>query len=137
MIPALLSSPTAQRRKSKGLDVSVFHGTSEGKLSHCASFKINPHNIPTHMPSPHLFLNVAVVFCLIVLLPRGSKHEESPMIWFGAEQVNPLCGVTQCVNTLQRDDQYTAQAGLVSRFPQLYSVVAVFQHFYSESRQVF
>lgn len=59
------------------------------------------------------------------------------MIWFGAEQVNPLCGVMQCVNTLQKEDQYTAQAGLVSRFPQLYSVVAVFQHFQSESRQDF
>lgn len=129
MIPALLSSATAQRRKSKGLDVSVFQATSEGKLSHCASFKINPHDIPKDTPSPHLFSNVAVVFCLIVLLPRGSKHEESPMIWFGAEQVNPLCGVTQCVNTLQKDDQYTAQAGLVSCFPRLYSVVAVFQHF--------
>ncbi len=129
MIPALLSSATAQRRKSKGLNVSVLQATSEGKLSHCASFKINPHNIPKHTPSPHLFSNVAVVFYLIVLLPRGSKHEESPMIWFGAEQVNSLCGVTQCVNTLQKDDQYTAQTGLVSRFPQLYSVLAVFQHF--------
>lgn len=57
------------------------------------------------------------------------------MIWFGAEQVNSLCGVMQCVNTLQKEDQYTAQAGMVSRVPHLYSVVAVFQHFQSESRQ--
>lgn len=65
------------------------------------------------------------------------------MIWFGAEQVNPLCGVTQCVNTLQKDDQYAAQAGLVSRLPQVDSVIAFFyflfffQHFYSKSRHNF
>lgn len=125
MIPALLSSAAAQKRKSKGRDVSVFHCTSEGKLIHCASFKINHHNISNihHLSfsSQTKLLLLLLFFCLIVLLPRGSKHEESPMIWFGAEQVNPLCGVMQCVNTLQKEDQYTAQAGLVSRFPQLYS----------------
>lgn len=140
VIPALLSSAAAQKRKSKGRDVSVFHSTSEGKLIHCASFKINRRNISNihHLSfssQTKLLLLLFCFFCLIVLLPRGSKHEESPMIWFGAEQVNPLCGVMQCVNTLQKEDQYTAQAGMVSRVPHLYSVVAVFQHFQSESRQ--
>lgn len=42
--------------------MSVFQGTSEGKLSHCASFKINPHDIPNNTPPPHFFFSNAAVF---------------------------------------------------------------------------
>lgn len=65
--------------------MSVFQATSEAKLSHCAQFKINAHNIPTNTPSSCLIVNKAVVCWPIVLLPKGSKHEDSQMIWFGAE----------------------------------------------------
>lgn len=37
----------------------------------------------------------------IVLLLWGSKHSDSPMIWFGTLQVSWFCGVIQCVNTLR------------------------------------
>lgn len=136
MIPAPLSSAAAPRRKSKGLDMSViyfFRAMSERKLNHCASFKINSLCIPTLLLSLRLLSKCSCCFCLIVLLPRGSKHEGSLMIWFGAEQVNSLCGVTQCVNTLQKDDQYTAEAGFVSLFPQLHIVLSVFRLFSSLS----
>lgn len=112
VIPALLSSAAAQKRKSKGRDVSVFHCTSEGKLIHCASFKINRHNISNihHLSfssQTKLLLLFWVFFCLIVLLPRGSKHEESPMIWFGAEQVNPaLWSYAVCQHFAERRSIY-------------------------------
>lgn len=82
--------------------------------------QIFPQNTPSSCP----LLNIAVVCHLIVLLPKGSKHEVSQMIWGGAEQTNSLCGVTQCVNTLQKED--IVQAELVSSFSQLHSVLNVF-----------
>lgn len=84
--------------------------------------KMFPQNTPSSCP----LLNIAVVCRLIVLLPKGSKHEVSQMIWCGSEQTNSLCGVPQCVNTLQKED--TVQAELVISSSQLHSVLDVFKH---------
>lgn len=81
---------------------------------------------PQNTPSSCTLLNIAVVCRLIVLLPKGSKHEVSQMIWCGLEQTNSLCGVTQCVNTLQKED--IVQAELVISSSQLHSVLDVFKH---------
>lgn len=67
MIPALVSSVTAQRRTSKGLEISVFQAMREAKLSHCASFKINVHNSPTYIHFSRLQTQLLFVVSLSFL----------------------------------------------------------------------
>lgn len=81
MTPGPLSSVTARRRISKRRDVSLSQAANNAHLSYCASFKTKCSQL-SHRSALFLSPNAASVCCLIVLLPKGSKHREPPMaVW--------------------------------------------------------
>lgn len=128
VIPAPLSSSPALKGNLKGwcLSFSGCEANQDTRLCLKQIVKIFPktHHLPL---SAQTFLYVSSFFCRRAINIKRLQ-------WFGKLQSR---WTPPCVNTLQRNDQYTAQAWLLSCFPQLYSVAAAFQQFQSESRQDF
>lgn len=121
-----------ERKNERAKGVIFFRLWPEQNKAIMRHLEHNSHRIPMITPPSCLASIKAVVCCLIVSLPKGSKHRESRVIWFGAEQVNLLRGVMQSVSALHED--VAAGAELVSCFPQWHCAVEAFQHFHSESR---